>query len=164
MSKTGEVLGQGALSADRLRAANIHPETGLATDYLNHFNEVVMLLEMLADVPDCAEDVLDWSPASYSEHFERSGFADKELAVQAYEAAPKALRAHFETVIEALNEELIAAQQTLRAGDAAAASERANGDIKLLLAAAGAAIHGRIEGEELDDATAAQAGVDALFG
>jgi hypothetical protein len=28
----------------RLRAANINPRTGLATDYLNHFNEAIMLL------------------------------------------------------------------------------------------------------------------------
>ena len=36
----GLVLGEGALSAEALAAANVHPESGLATDYLNHFNEV----------------------------------------------------------------------------------------------------------------------------
>ena len=55
-------LGEGVLSADALKAANVHPDTGLATDYLNHFNEVVMLLEMLPDMPDFAEDVLAWEP------------------------------------------------------------------------------------------------------
>ena len=44
--------------AARLRAANINPHTGLATDYLNHFNEAVMLLEMVPDMPECAEDFL----------------------------------------------------------------------------------------------------------
>ena len=39
-----------------LSAANINPRTGLATDYLNHFNEAVMLLEMVPDMPECAED------------------------------------------------------------------------------------------------------------
>ena len=34
-----------------LSDANIHPETGLATDYLNRFNEAVMLLDMLGELP-----------------------------------------------------------------------------------------------------------------
>lgn len=41
--------------AERLRVANINPRTGLATDYLNHFNEAVMLLEMVPDMPECAK-------------------------------------------------------------------------------------------------------------
>jgi hypothetical protein len=34
-----------ALSPERLAKANISPVTGLATDYLNHFNEAIMLLD-----------------------------------------------------------------------------------------------------------------------
>ena len=49
-----------------LRAANINPRTGLATDYLNHFNEAIMLLEMIPDMPECAEDFLTWTPLSYA--------------------------------------------------------------------------------------------------
>lgn len=47
---------EAAAWAERLRVANINPRTGLATDYLNHFNEAVMLLEMIPDMPECAED------------------------------------------------------------------------------------------------------------
>mgnify|MGYP001277326055 FL=1 len=86
-------LGTGVLSADALAAANINPVTGLATDYLNHFNEVVMLMEMLPDMPDCAEDVLDWQPLDYCGHFRQSAFKDKDLAILAYAAAPRAVRA-----------------------------------------------------------------------
>jgi len=32
----------------RLADANINPTTGFAIDYLNHFSEAVMLLDMLA--------------------------------------------------------------------------------------------------------------------
>ena len=56
----------------RLRAANINPRTGLATDYLNHFNEAIMLLEMIPDMPECAEQFLEWRPRSYREHFAAS--------------------------------------------------------------------------------------------
>ena len=35
----------------RLADANINPATGLATDYLNHFNEAIILLDMLSKPP-----------------------------------------------------------------------------------------------------------------
>src|SRR5271167_4922918 len=73
--------------AAALRAANINPRTGLATDYLNHFNEAIMLLEMIPDMPECAEDFLTWSPLSYCEHFMASNFKARDLAIEAYEQA-----------------------------------------------------------------------------
>src|SRR6478672_3344909 len=74
-----------ATRAARLRAANINPRTGLATDYLNHFNEAVMLLEMIPDIPECSEDFLQWTPLSYAEHFTASNFRARDLAIEAYE-------------------------------------------------------------------------------
>ena len=58
-----------ANAAVRLADANINPLTGLATDYLNHFNEAIMLLEMLSSCPECRDDFLVWRPMSYREHF-----------------------------------------------------------------------------------------------
>ena len=156
-------LGQGVLSAEALKRANVHPESGLATDYLNHFNEVVMLLEMLGDMPDMAEEVLAWSPCGYAEHFRRTNYAGADTVIAAYAAAPRALRAHFETLIAALDETLAKAQALVRAGDVAAAAAMTGDEIEPLLAAARAAVNGRIEGEDVDDRAAAQAGVDALF-
>lgn len=79
---------------------NINPETLLATDYLNHFNEVVMLIEMAADMPDCIEDVAAWEPLSYEEHFRRSAFAAKELAILAYENSPPRFRDPFDAIVD----------------------------------------------------------------
>src|SRR5258708_29955739 len=67
-----------------LRAANINPRTGLASDYLNHFNEAIMLLEMIPDMPEYAEHFLTWSPLSYAEHFWASNFNARDLAIPAY--------------------------------------------------------------------------------
>lgn len=163
----GSVLGEGQLSRQALQAANINPDTGLATDYLNHFNEVVMLMEMLPDMPDCIEDVLDWSPADYAAHFEKSGFADKELAVLAYAAAPHAVRAHLETLIMQIDHEVVAAQEIVRADGSETACARvaeiATHEIKPLIAAASSAIHGEVEGETDYDEDNAQADIDALF-
>ncbi|MHA6287197.1 hypothetical protein [Maricaulis sp. CAU 1757] len=161
-------LGQGALSAEALAAANINPETGLATDYLNHFNEVVMLMEMLPDMPDCAEDVLDWQPLDYCGHFANSAFKDKDLAILAYGAAPKAVRAHLETLILQIDTEVMEAQERLRGepgpDDFAAIAHTATTEIKPLIAAASGAIHGQTEGEAEYQDESVQADVDALFG
>lgn len=161
-------LGTGVLSADALAAANINPVTGLATDYLNHFNEVVMLMEMLPDMPDCAEDVLDWQPLDYCGHFRQSAFKDKDLAILAYAAAPRAVRAHLETLILQIDNAVIEAQDRLRAGSdeatCRAVARLATEEIKPLIAAASGTIHGRAEGEDDFADETAQADIDALFG
>src|ERR1700750_3489684 len=84
--------------AAQLRAANINPRTGLATDYLNHFNEAIMLLEMIPDIPECAEDFLAWSPLSYAEHFTASNFKARDLAIEAYEKAEPSVRTQFDHI------------------------------------------------------------------
>ena len=43
-----------AIDAERLAAANINPKTRLASDYLNHFNEAIMLLDLLPSMPECS--------------------------------------------------------------------------------------------------------------
>ncbi len=162
------LLGEGILSPEALRAANINPVTGLATDYLNHFNEVMMLMEMLPDMPDCAEDVLDWAPADYTEHFTNSGFKDKELAVLAYQAAPHPVRAQLVTVVLQIEAEVRRAQDMLcvEASPPAcqAVAALATECIKPLIIAASGAIHGQVEDADDYRDEGVQAGVDALFG
>ena len=64
---------------DVLTEANIVPSTGLATDYLNVFNEAVMLFGLLSDMPDMIEELRNWQPMSYEKHFARSGFQAKDF-------------------------------------------------------------------------------------
>src|SRR5260221_14384991 len=87
-----------AARAAELKAANINPRTGLATDYLNHFNEAIMLLEMIPDMPECAEDFLTWTPLSYAEHFWASNFRARDLAIEAYEMADPKIRTEFDNL------------------------------------------------------------------
>ncbi|TGY89950.1 hypothetical protein E5163_02085 [Marinicauda algicola] len=168
MSEAGDILGEGRLAREALARANIHPETGLATDYLNHFNEVVMLMDMLSDMPECAEDMLAWEPCGYVEHFRRSSFAARDLAIAAYGAAPKAVRAHLETIVLQIDAEVARAQSLLRAGASRAVlaeiARLADEDIRPLISAASGAIHGRIDGAEPEEGASAQADIDALFG
>jgi hypothetical protein len=146
-------LGQ-ALCGTRLIEASINPQTGLATDYLNHFNEAIMLLEMVGDCPDCLADIRDWRPMSYREHFLESRLKHRDLAIAAYAAADPAARAYLEglagamtTVIESAR---IAISDDTAAQAAALVSERAATWLKPLVARAGAVINGEIDLDELD--------------
>src|ERR1700694_694449 len=94
--------------AARLRAANINLRTGLATDYLNHFNEAIMLLEMIPDMPECTEDFLSWHPLSYREHFTASNFRARELAIEAYDSADAGVRVEFDDITGAMTSILTA--------------------------------------------------------
>jgi hypothetical protein len=85
---------------------NINEATLLASDYLNHFHELVMLLEAVSSEPeDFAEDLFAWKPLTYEEHFAESGFRDKTLAIAAYHRAPPRIRAHFDDAVERLHGE-----------------------------------------------------------
>lgn len=93
---------QGTLSR-LVRGKNINETTLLATDYLNHFNEIIMVLELVPDMPDCLEEAQAWAPKSYVEHFRDSSFADKELAILAYENAPAGHRQPFDRVVASMD-------------------------------------------------------------
>lgn len=115
----------------RVRGTNVHEQTLLATDYLNHFNEVVMVLEMIADMPEMLEEAQAWKPLSYKDHFRKSAFSDAALAVEAYDFVPARYRKPFEQTVDQLNR-LIATTVERVVADVAA------GDMSLVRANAGA--------------------------
>jgi len=137
--------------AAELRAANINPRTGLATDYLNHFNEAIMLLEMIPDMPECADDFLDWYPLSYVEHFTLSNFKARELAISAYQSADADLRAQFDHITATMTSILTAVGAAMREvrkdTSRAKLAEQATGWVKPLVTQAGGIING---GREAD--------------
>src|ERR1700679_2795946 len=132
--------------AERLRAANINPRTGLATDYLNHFNEAIMLLEMIPDMPECAEDFLGWRPLSYCEHFTASNFKARDLAIEAYGSVDADIRAEFDHITTAMTSILTAVgdgmRETTKDKTRAMLAEQATGWVKPLVALAGGLING----------------------
>ena len=172
MASQGEQIGQGDLCFERLVNANISPMTGLATDYLNHFNEVVMLFELITDMPECVPDVLAWQPLSYCDHFQKSGFAEKELAIRAYEAASPPVRSTFDTVISELNTEILEMQDLVGRTDMSdpasksMIADRVKNQLQPLISAAGGVIHGHDVGAvdiTPEECESSQADIDALF-
>ncbi len=168
----------------KLEAANINPESFLATDYLNHYNEIVMLLEMIPDMPDMVEDAAEWQPKSYAQHFQDSGFQDTELAIEAFEKAPNLIRNAFSAVCKQIDTIILSTIAGLNALNAAerglsgAASDLIRQRVKdsqELLLKLNQVVHGKIDDEEsfvgsldIDDSPEAdevqsQEDIDKLF-
>jgi hypothetical protein len=154
---------------------NINEATLIASDYLNHFHELVMLLEAIGAEPkEFADDLLSWRPLTYEEHFSESGFRDKNLAIAAYRRAPPRIRARFDEAVARLHGEALTI-----VGDVAAelgngnarlgkTCEQAAQRLRVLIDEANAIANGETLPERTDPDGAGevggQAAIDALFG
>ncbi|MDJ0945910.1 MAG: hypothetical protein QNJ30_20780 [Kiloniellales bacterium] len=172
---------QVALRAE-LAGSNINATTFLATDYLNHLNEAVMMIELVPSAPDILEEALAWRPKTYQEHFLSSDLALAELACRAYEIAPERFRLPFDLTVKAIQRRIATTltklQPLVEAGD--------HGQIGLVVLSSCKAIQDLIgvaaaivNGSERmadcatspgpapaqdDETTMSQAQIDALFG
>jgi hypothetical protein len=151
----------------QLAGANINPATGLATDYLNHFNEAIMLLELLPSAPECKEDFLAWRPMSYREHFAASNFKHRDVAIAAYETADPLFRRQLDEIADQMNTILTATHEGMK-GELAPDTIRILAEatahwLRPLVARAGAVIHGEPISAAAHEETAAQDAVDLLF-
>jgi hypothetical protein len=81
----------------------VHPETGLANDYLNIFNELIMLVEQLPSMPEFVDDVLGWSPVSYVDYFQRSSLPGSQQALELYRGLDASFRHRFELAVVELD-------------------------------------------------------------
>jgi hypothetical protein len=147
----------------RAHGSNVNEKTLLATDYLNHINEIVMLFDLVPDAPECLEDCKAWQPLGYQDHFRASHIADRDLAIEAYDFAPPAYKEPFDQLVGEMNRLVALSIEKL---DAAIAegnedvtrliAERASRNLQDLIGQASAVIHGT-------DHTVDQAQIDALM-
>jgi hypothetical protein len=144
---------------------NINPVTGLSTDYLNHFTELLMALEMVADVPECIDDVRAWRPKTYAEHFATSRFTNRDTVIRMYQAADPALRKEVDQTSDALNRLLVkardAALRDSKTATAGTAARHATADVRPLIAELAALINGTAN--EPGAGLNPQAAIDAMF-
>ena len=82
----------------------LHPQSRMSNDFLNHYNEVVMLLEMLPGMPDCYDDVAAWRPKNYVAHFEASTLHWADYAVAEYQHLDAEWKEPFERILAILDE------------------------------------------------------------
>jgi hypothetical protein len=156
-----------AFETGRFDGTNINPTTLLATDYLNHFNEAIMLLEMLPMAPDCKEDFLAWRPMSYCDHFEASRFKHRDLAIAAYEVADPIYRRPLDQIAHQMIQVLVETRDGLQ-GDLSHDTIRILAEatthwLRPLVARAGAVINGELEAVHPTSESTRQDTIDALF-
>jgi hypothetical protein len=146
---------------DVLAASNIMPATGLATDYLNVFNEAIMLFGLLPEMPDMIEELLVWQPLTYEQHFMRTGFAAADLAIAAYQNADSSVKLPFDELSDAtgtiLAHAIVSANDLLTSPEELAVLvKQTNPTLQAAIVELDRMIHGGDVGGAQDD-------IDALF-
>ena len=94
--------------------ALVNPASGLANDYLNIFNEIIMLVENFPEMPEFGPDILAWRPASYVEHYRTSNLPGRVAALEAYARIDAALRRAFDGILDEIAELARQAAQNVR--------------------------------------------------
>lgn len=108
MDETGTICAEPARTAATdlaERAALLtNPVSGIANDFLNHFNEIFLLVENLPVLlPEMVDELVQWQPITYVEYFERSNLPGRSQALADYERIDPAFRRAFDVAIERLN-------------------------------------------------------------
>ena len=110
-----------------------------------------MLLEMVPDMPECAEDFLDWRRCPIAEHFIASNFKARDLAIEAYEMAEPGIRAEFDKLTDTMTSILTAVGAAMREAKQdktrATLAEQATGWVKPLVMLAAGVINGASEAD-----------------
>lgn len=99
------------------RAANlVNPASGIANDYLNHFNEILLLIENLPTLlPEMLDELLEWKPVTYREYFAKSLLPGSAAALEIYEGLDEGFRRDFECIIDGVNAMATASIDVIRA-------------------------------------------------
>jgi hypothetical protein len=126
----------------------VSPASGIANDYLNLFNEVIMLIEQLPSMPELVDDLFAWRPQSYEDYFAQSSLAGSKSALEVYQRLDGAFRAKFEAAVKELDNQATAALVMIRR------HLRAKGDQAPQTLAAHCARAGQQLRQALDRATA----------
>jgi hypothetical protein len=156
------------------RAISIHQDTllvtgELSTDYLNRYNEALMLLEMAAMDPTMVDDLAAWRPLGYVAHFEQANLRCGPGAIAAYHGLSHLSRTAFEnlcTTMDRLVKSVVEALQRMKAPeDAVFVIQIALGSFKSLLSRATAFINtgGDLAAAAFDESEIQDA-VDQLMG
>jgi hypothetical protein len=87
------------------RAAQlVNPKSGIANDFLNHFNEILLLIENLPLLlPEMVDELLQWRAKTYREYFQNSNLPGSSAALEIYGNLDPEFRRDFEMMVARLN-------------------------------------------------------------
>jgi hypothetical protein len=87
---------------------------GLSTDYLNHYSEILMLIEIASFDASIVDDICVWQQIGYQEYFRKSSLRRAASALSAYERLTPESRLAFEQIVQALDKLTLGAILALR--------------------------------------------------
>jgi hypothetical protein len=133
-------------------ACLINPASGIANDFLNHYNEILLMVENLPVLlPEMVDELMQWRPTTYVEYFQKSPLPGGRYALARYEQIDPAVRLPFEELVEQLNAkavEIVAkisahrrADGSIEADEVAGFCAAASEDLRTLLDAAAAFVN-----------------------
>lgn len=103
-------------SLEERAAKLVNPASGIANDYLNHFNEILLLIENLPTLlPEMLDELLEWRPVTYREYFAKSALPGSAAALEIYEGLDEDFRRDFESIIDGINAMAMASIDVIRA-------------------------------------------------
>ena len=135
----------------------VNPVSGIANDYLNVFNEVLLLIENLPILlPEMVDELVTWKPKSYRDYFRSSALPGSAAAILIYDMLDPHLRTRFEhsvKKVDALATECISVIRAkrrpdgeLRSEDVEAFCERSAVEIRAALATASRLVNHGFDG------------------
>ena len=82
----------------------VNPTSGIANDFLNQYNEVLLLVENLPVLlPEMVDELLAWKAKSYEEYFNSSPLPGGHIAIKIYNTLDSQFRKKFEAQIAKAN-------------------------------------------------------------
>ncbi len=92
------------LELEERAARLVNPASGVANDFLNHFNEILLLIEnMPIMLPEMVDEILEWRPKTYRDYFKTSSLPGSAATLEIYETLDADFRADFESMVARLN-------------------------------------------------------------
>ncbi|HEY8564055.1 MAG TPA: hypothetical protein VIL65_01040 [Beijerinckiaceae bacterium] len=140
----------------------------LSNDYLNHYSEALMLIELAAFDEAVVEDLGAWAPLTYPAYFAASPLRRAKAALAAYEALAPEPRAAFEELTWAMDTlvrfAILALRQPTEAESAAMVAAETGPTLRRLIERAAAFLNsGGTDLPRSSEVDAAQGAIDRLM-
>jgi hypothetical protein len=94
-------------------SVTINPVTGLAMDYLDHLDETVMMLELLASSPQVGDKLRIPQLKTYRQFVASMRGTQRKRAIASYEAADQAACARLDMLVQCMADVLTATREAM---------------------------------------------------
>ena len=163
-SNTARASGEGA--RDGTASGSV---LDLSNDYLNHYSEALMLIELAPMDEAVVEDLAAWAPLTYQAYFSASPLRRAKAALAAYEALAPEPRAVFEELTWAMDTlvrfAILALRQPSEAESATVVAAETGPALRRLIERAAAFLNsGGTDLPRSGEVEAAQGAIDRLMG